>query len=120
METTKNKGDKWELIAIKYLQNKHYVIKDTNYKFGRFWEIDVIAEKDGKYYFIEVKYISNNKFWTGEESITHSKLFKLEKSIYAYCMKNKINNENISFEVISITKNISSYRVTHYKNLSMT
>lgn len=118
MQTTKQKGDLWEVLAIKYLQNHHYKIIDTNYKFWRFWEIDIIAQKNGKYFFIEVKYRSNENFWTAQESITHSKLFKLEKSIYSYCLKNKIDLENIAFQVIAILKQKKSHRVTHYKNIS--
>jgi Holliday junction resolvase-like predicted endonuclease len=33
MLSTKQKGDKAELIAIKYLQNNNYQIIDSNYKF---------------------------------------------------------------------------------------
>jgi putative endonuclease len=119
MLTTKQKGDLWEVIAIKYLQKNSYKIIDTNYKFGRFWEIDVIAEKNGFFSFIEVKYRSNEKYGTAEESITKSKLYKLEKSIYSYCMKNKINLEKIKFNVITITKGLKSYKVTHYKNIEL-
>lgn len=119
MQTTKQKGDLGELLAIKYLQKNEYQIKDINYKFWRFWEIDIIAFKNGIFCFIEVKYRGNQKFWTPEESITKSKLFKLEKSIYAYCMKNKIDLENISFQVIAITKEIKSYKIKHYKNISL-
>ena len=82
--------------------------------------IDVIAEKNGFYFFIEVKYRSNEKYGTAEESITKSKLFKLEKSIYSYCMKNRINLENIKFNVITIIKGTKSYKVTHYKNIELT
>lgn len=119
MQTTKQKGDLWEVMAIKFLQKHGYKIIDSNYKFGRFWEIDVIAEKTGIYFFIEVKYRSNEKYWTAEESITKSKLFKLEKSIYSYCMKNKIDLENIKFNVITIRKGNSSYRIKHYKNIDL-
>jgi len=119
MQTTKQKGDLWEVIAIKYLQKHGYKIIETNYKFWRFWEIDVIAQKNGFYFFIEVKYRSSEKYWTAEESITKSKLFKLEKSIYSYCMKNRINLENIKFNVITITKWITSYTVKHYKNIEL-
>ncbi|MCP4523972.1 MAG: YraN family protein [Candidatus Gracilibacteria bacterium] len=119
MDSTKLKGDIGEVVAIKYLQKNGYQIKDTNYKFGRFGEIDVIALKDGIFYFIEVKFRSNNMYGSGEESITKSKLYKLEKSIYAYCMKNRVNLENISFDVIIVTKGQTSFRVKHYKNLEM-
>lgn len=119
MLSTKKKGDQWEIIAIKYLQKHEYRIIDTNYKFGRFWEIDVIAEKSWNYFFVEVKYRSNEKYGIAEESITKSKLFKLEKSIYSYCMKNKIDLENIKFNVITITKGKISYKLIHYKNIEL-
>jgi len=63
MQTTKKTGDEWELIAIKYLQDKWYKLLDTNYKFGRFWEVDLIVKKDDLTVFIEVKYRSNDNFW---------------------------------------------------------
>ncbi len=119
MTSSKQTGDEWEVIAIKYLQKNGYQIKDTNYKFWRFWEIDLIAKKQNHYYFVEVKYRSNERYGTGEESITPSKLFKLEKSIYAYCMKHNISYEYISFDVIIVTKGESSFRIKHYKNLEM-
>ena len=51
-ETTKQKWDLWELIAIKYLKSKNYQILDTNFKFWRFWEIDIIAKNEEKIIFI--------------------------------------------------------------------
>ncbi|MBF0913885.1 YraN family protein [Candidatus Gracilibacteria bacterium] len=54
MQTTKQKGDNGELIAIKYLKSKGFEICDTNFKFGRFGEIDIIAEKEGFFYFFEL------------------------------------------------------------------
>lgn len=119
MQTTKKSWDTWELIAIKYLQNAWYKILETNYKFGRFWEIDIIAKLENKTVFIEVKYRSNFKFWTGEESITPYKLKKLEKTLYSYCFMNGINIEDIRFDVITIMKWQSSYKVKHYKNLEI-
>ena len=114
---TKKRGDEWELVAMKYLQNKWYKIVTSNYKFWRFWEIDIIASKQDITYFIEVKLRTSFAFWSPEESITKSKLFKLEKSIYSYCFKNNIDHEKIAFDVIVIDKWSKSYRLKHYKNL---
>lgn len=117
--TNKTKWDKWEIIAIKYLQNKWFTILDTNYKFWRFWEVDIITKKDSKTFFIEVKYRENTKYWSPEESITKCKLRKLKKSIYSYCFKNRINYENIQFDAIIIEKESKSYKLKHYKNLEI-
>ncbi len=119
MQTTKKKGDNWELIAIKYLQNIWYSILDCNFKFWRFWEIDIIAKYNNIICFIEVKYRTNIRYWIWEESITKNKLFKLKKSIDYYVLVNNLNYENIRFDVISILKMSDKYRLKHYKNLEI-
>ena len=119
MATTKQKWDKWELIAIKYLKQKWYKILQTNYKFGRFWEIDIIWELDWKTVFFEVKYRENLVFWEWEEAITKSKKEKIKKSIYAYLMQKHMDDENVAFEVISIFKWEKSYTLKHFRNLEL-
>jgi len=117
--STKQTWDEWELIAIKYLQKHLYKILDTNFKFGRFWEIDIICEKESKIIFIEVKYRNNTYFWAPEESITKSKLYKLSKTIDYYCKRNNISFEDIRFDVISILKQEVSYKISHYRNVEI-
>ncbi len=119
MQTTKQKWDKWELLAINYLQKNWYKIIETNFKFSRFWEIDIISEKDSKTYFIEVKYRENLAFWIPEEAITKPKLKKIKKSIEFYAVKNHLNFENLQFDVITILKQEKSYKLKHYKNLEI-
>ncbi len=53
MTSTKKTWDQGEIVAIKYLKNKWYEIKDTNFKFGRFWEIDIVAQKEKKLYLLK-------------------------------------------------------------------
>jgi len=111
--------DLGEVIAIEYLQKHGYSIRDTNFKFGRFWEVDVIAEKEGKYYFFEVKYRSHLGYGTPEESITKWKLHKCLKTIEYYCKKNAIDMECIQFDAITIIKQKASHRVTHYRSIEI-
>lgn len=111
--------DQAELLSIDYLKRNSYQIIDTNFKFSTFWEIDIIAKLENIYVFVEVKFRSNDKFWEGIESITKIKLQKLLKTIYYFCNKNKIDLENIRFDVISITKWTKSYKLVHYKNQSL-
>jgi len=115
----KKTGDIGEIVAIKYLQKHGYSICDTNFKFGRFWEIDIIAEKSKKYYFIEVKYRSHLSYWYPEEAITQSKLYKCLRTMQYYCKKNLIDLENIQFDVVAIVRNQQSHRLTHYKNIEI-
>ncbi len=112
----KKSWDKGELIAIEYLKKNGYKLLETNFKFSIFWEIDLICNFEGITIFIEVKYRSSEKFGTWEESITSSKLKKLEKTMYYYCNWHHINLEKIRFDVISIMKWEKSFHLTHYKN----
>ncbi len=118
MNTTKT-WDQGEVIAIKYLQSKWYDIHTTNFKFWRFWEIDIIAFKDDITVFIEVKYRRSETFWSPEESITPNKLRKFKKTIEYYCVKKRIDFWKIEFNVIAIQKKATSNRVTHYKNVEI-
>jgi putative endonuclease len=115
----KKSWDNWELLAIEYLKKNGYHLIDTNFKFSIFWEIDLILKKDEITVFVEVKYRSNDKFWTWTESIWASKKRKILKTIEYYSVKNKINLEKIRFDVISIEKMEKSFRLTHFRNESL-
>lgn len=117
MKSTKQIGDSAELMAIEYLQRHEYTILDTNFKFWRFGEIDVIAEKEWHTTFFEVKYRSSEKFGVAEESITKSKLFKIRKSAEVYCKKNRINLESMKIEAIIIERQTDKHRIKHYRNI---
>lgn len=104
-------------MAIKYLQRHNYTVLDTNFKFWRFWEIDIIASKDEYTTFFEVKYRSSEKFWVAEESITKWKLFKIRKSAEVYCKKNNIDFEYMKIEVIIIERLSDKHRIKHYRNV---
>ncbi|NDK10188.1 YraN family protein [Candidatus Gracilibacteria bacterium] len=112
-------GDEGEIIAIKYLQKHGFVIKDTNFKFGRFGEVDIVAEKGSRYYFIEVKYRSHTLFGLPEDAIIARKLRKCLRTMQFYCKIHKVPLENIQFDVITILREISSHKITHYRNIEM-
>lgn len=112
-------GDIWEILAIEYLQKKGYHIRDTNFKFGRFGEIDIIAEKEKRVFFVEVKYRSHLAYGFPEEAIIPAKLHKCLRTMQYYCIKHKISLQNIQFDVITFLKQQNSHRVTHYKNIEL-
>ena len=115
----KKTWDMGEIIAISYLQKHDYTIRDTNFKFGRFWEIDIIAEKEGRVYFLEVKYRSHLGYGHPEEAIIPQKLYKCLKTMQYYCKRNRIDLENIQFDVLWILKMQTAHRVTHYRNIEI-
>ena len=118
-ESTKKIWDKAELIAIEYLQRKGYKILDTNFKFGRFWEIDIIASYGAHTIFFEVKYRSSEKYGVAEESITKSKLYKIYKSAQVYCKHHHIDYDQMKIEAIVIERHIDKHRLKHYRNIEV-
>ena len=98
---TQKIGELGENIATKFLMKHGFSILDRNYT--RKWgELDIIAEKTGKLYFIEVKSVSretleNVLYETSEsrpEDNMHPwKLKRLSRTIQTYLLSQKIPEE---------------------------
>lgn len=83
------KGSLAEEKAIKYLLLHKFKILEKNYYAKKLGEIDIIANKDDVYHFIEVK--SSTTYENAINNITKSKLFKIKKSIEYYLQINKLD-----------------------------
>jgi putative endonuclease len=66
-------GLKAEAAAAVYLEMRGYEVVEKNYKRSR-CEIDIVAQKDGHIFFVEVKYRRTDNQGAGLEAITTSKL----------------------------------------------
>ena len=97
------KGELGETIAVKYLEGKGFHVKERNYT-KKWGEIDIIAEKEGKLCFIEVKAVSfnvsdnvyNEIGYTGirpEENLTNDKIKRLKRAIQTYLLDHKVPRE---------------------------
>ena len=82
---------KYEKIAQNFLIQNWFTILDTNFTI-RWWEIDIIAQKNDIVSFVEVKWVS--KYTDFQDYISSSKLKALEKTANHWIFKN--DNENIS------------------------
>ena len=101
--TTKKKntlGEQGELIASVRLQQLGYEIINKNWRF-KHKEIDIIAQKDGKIVFIEVKTRSNPIFEPPSEAITLRKQRMLISAADHYLITNQIDLES-RFDVVSV------------------
>lgn len=70
--TNYQSGKAAELCAAEYLRSSGYRVKAQNWK-TRLCEIDIIAEKDGCMFFVEVKYRKNLLQGGGFDYITQKK-----------------------------------------------
>ncbi|OGI64315.1 hypothetical protein A2914_02935 [Candidatus Nomurabacteria bacterium RIFCSPLOWO2_01_FULL_41_21] len=85
-------GELGENIAVKFLMKHGFAILDRNYT-KRYGEIDIVAEKDNKIYFVEVKAISRLNLavkelddYRAEDNMHPWKLKRLSRVIQAYLL----------------------------------
>lgn len=93
-------GSTGERLAKQFLENLGYEILDENWTFKKS-EIDLIAYKDSKIIFIEVKTRKNNIFAEPEDSVNPSKQkqMALAADEYIHIMNHQ---HEIRFDIISI------------------
>ena len=74
-------GKKGEELAQEYLAKKGYKILETNKRFSRFCEIDIIAQDKDTLVFCEVKTRKTNICGSPLEAITKSKYQNIKKHL---------------------------------------
>jgi putative endonuclease len=104
-----------EQIARNFLISKGHQIVETNFRFHKI-EIDIIAKKDQKYTFVEVKTRVSIDKGKPYESVTYRKQLHLKKAAEFYVLKNNLKNYKLSIDVISIilNKDLSVKDFKHY------
>lgn len=111
-------GQYGEQLALNYLKKHGFEIVRQNLKISYF-EIDIIAIKNGWYYFIEVKTRLSDFCGTAEEAITARKIHSLKKGASYYILKNKIDENYVNFDFIAvdINKKQKIAKIKHYSNI---
>jgi putative endonuclease len=99
---TQKTGEIGENIAVKFLVKHGFSILDRNYT-KKWGEIDIIAEKANKLYFVEVKSISKPNLdivtrdtldqYHPEDNMHPWKLKRLSRTIQTYLLSQKVPDE---------------------------
>ena len=110
-------GKKGEEEAVSYLKSKNYKILEQNFH-TRWGEVDIIASKDNKLSFIEVKTRLSDKFGKPYESFTFSKKNRLRRPVQYFLLKKDYKNYRLSLDVISILFNedLTIRNLKHFEN----
>ena len=107
---------KGEQIAQNYLQQNHYRILHTNWKWGK-KEIDIIADKEGCLVFLEVKTRINNTYGWPEEGVHNRKRNYLLNAAEVYLEKCLYCPAAIRFDIIAITfVTPDNYDLQHFED----
>lgn len=104
-------GMQGEQLAYEYLKEKGYKILERNYR-NKTGEIDIIAKKNNRIIFVEVKQKSSLKFGYPREMITSQKIKKIRDTAIMYLQSHKLIGNQIQFDCIEIIDK----KITHIEN----
>lgn len=104
--------------AQKFLKKMGWKILETNYRYSRLAEIDIIAKDKDYIVFVEVKTRSTTNFGHPFESISKSKLQNIFKAGLAYLQTTKENYKSYRIDVVSVIGK-ENPKIEHLKNISM-
>lgn len=105
-----------EDLARRYLEDNGYEILDTNVKFSRFCELDIVAKIKKTIVFVEVKTRKTNTFGTPAEAITKTKYQNIKNGIYFYLQDKNIKYDKYRIDVLSITLK-PELKIEHLENI---
>ena len=101
MSIAHKNGNLGENIAEKFLINKGYTILEKNFRI-RGGEIDIIAQKDEIFVFVEVKFRKSSDFAHPAELFDTKKAIPFLRSVYDYINQYNIDEENTRIDLIAI------------------
>lgn len=115
---TRNKetGLKGELFAQEYLIKQGYEIIETNKRFSRFCEVDIIAKHKDVLIFIEVKTRSSEFCGSPFEAITRTKYENIKTGLFSYINETKLKYKTFRIDAISVVLN-PKITIKHLKNI---
>lgn len=110
-------GKKGEEYAKDYLINNGYKIIDTNKRFSRFCEIDIIALDKNTLVFVEVKTRTTEICGSPFEAVTKTKYQHIKQGLFLYLQENP-QYKKFRIDAISIVLQ-PQFKIEHLKNVSL-
>lgn len=117
MTTNISTGKKGEEFAKEYLIKNGYKILETNKRFSRFCEIDIIALDKKTLVFVEVKTRTGNVCGSPLEAITRTKYQHIKQGLFMYLQENP-QYKNFRIDAVSIVLK-PEIKIEHLKNISL-
>lgn len=109
-------GSIGENLAKDYLIRNGYEILDTNVRFSRYCELDIVAKKKNTIVFVEVKTRKNTDFGSPAEAVTLTKYNNIKKGVYFYLQDKNIKYDRFQIDVISIVLK-PELKIEHLENI---
>lgn len=104
-QNTQSVGALGEEIASRFLVKRGFKVIDRNYR-KKWGEIDLVANKENKIFFIEVKSVSyafnGDGSYRPEDNVHPEKIKRLYRTIESYLMEKRQQNSEWSLGVIAV------------------
>ena len=100
----RQKGKYGEELALDFLKKLNFKILETNFRYSKMAEIDIIALKSNIIHFVEVKTRKKDSY-IPLEAITKTKLNSIYKCANFYLSKTNIPHKHIQIDAIGIILN---------------
>ena len=94
-------GERGERVAAGFLKEHGYEILEKNYK-CKIGEIDVIARRQGRLVFVEIKTRTSAQFGTPQEAVDLRKQEKIFKVAQWYQKEKKLEKTPVAFDVVAV------------------
>ena len=101
---TQKIGEIGENIACKFLVKQGFSIIERNYT-KKWGEIDIIAEKTNKIYFIEVKSVTHETYQP-EDNMHPWKLKRMARTIQTYILSNNMDEKEWQVDLLVVILNL--------------
>ena len=112
----KQKGDRGEAIAARYLKEKGHVLRARNYRKAT-GEIDLISQVGETVVFTEVKLRTTDAYGTPAQAVDYRRQQRMIRTALWYLQENSLFDWNVRFDVVEISgAPDSGYSVNHIEN----
>ena len=108
-------GKQGEKLAKEYLEKQGYKILETNKRFSRFCEIDIIALDKNTLVFTKVKTRKNDSYGIPFEAITKTKYQNIKTGLMLYLEEHK-EYKKYRIDAISVVLK-PAIKIEHLKNV---
>lgn len=110
----KKLGVAGEDLACRYLERNGYEILERNKSYPKLCEIDIIARRKNKLYFVEVKTRKTDAFGTPGDAVDKRKLMHIRQGVKLYLQEN--GKKDFQIDVIAITLK-PELKIDHFRNV---
>jgi putative endonuclease len=115
----KHTGYRGEQLAADFLTQKGFTIVSRNHT-SRWGELDIIAVKNMKYHFVEVKTRLNDFHGKPYEAVHSMKIHHLLRTIQHYILEHNLQNRKVQLDVIAIIITNDKVDLRYYENVELT